>query len=119
MERENTRFTWKTFPDHTTETFKSLQAEEYFTDVTLVSDDHHQFKAHRVIISACSPYLKRVLLKNPHSHPLLFLRGAERSDLESILEFMYLGQISIKKYEIDMFLKIANEFELEGFNFQN
>ena len=50
-------------------------------------------------------------MNKPHSHPLLFLRGVERNDLESILDFMYFVQVSI-----DMFLKIANEFELEGLN---
>ena len=66
-----------------------------FTDVTLVSDDQIPFQAHRFVLSAFSPVLKNILLNNPHSHPLIFLRGVNHEDLYSILQFIYLGEASI------------------------
>ena len=61
---------WKTYPDKLVRVFKELGYKGYFADVTLVSDDQFQTKAHRV--------------NNPHSHPLLYLRGIKQTELQAI-----------------------------------
>ena len=33
-----------------------------YSDVTLVSDDQIEFKAHKSVLSACSPFMKDLLL---------------------------------------------------------
>ena len=48
---------WHTFSDHLKFMFKDLHQEGRYTDVTLVSDDQSQFKAHKIVLSACSPVL--------------------------------------------------------------
>ena len=40
--------------------FRSLKAEEDFVDVTL-SCEEHQYSAHKVVLSACSPYFRKLL----------------------------------------------------------
>ena len=74
MDDEKYDLKWKTYSDHLVGVFKDLGEEGHFADVTLVSDDQVQTKAHKVVLSACSPVLKTLLLNNPHSHPLLYLR---------------------------------------------
>ena len=44
-----------TFSDHLKLMFKDLYQEGSHSDVTLVSDDQTQFKAHKIVLSACSP----------------------------------------------------------------
>ena len=54
---------WQTFTDHLLLMFKDLYEEEKYSDVTLVCDDQTQFKAHKIVLSACSPVFK---ILNPH-----------------------------------------------------
>ena len=90
---------WKTFQNHLVGVFKDLGEEGHFSDVTLVSDDQIQTPAHKVVLSACSPVLKTLLVNNPHSHPLLYLRGIKQTELQAILKFMYLGLSNIHKFQ--------------------
>ena len=51
--------------------FKDIYQEEKYLDVTLVSDDQTQFKAHKIVLSACSPVFKYIIDTNPSQHPLI------------------------------------------------
>ena len=104
---------WKTFNDHLVEVFRNLGEEGHFADVTLVSDDQIQTKAHKVVLSACSPVLKTLLVNNPHSHPLLYLRGVNQSELKSILKFMYYGETQIFEARINEFVNLAKDLEIK------
>merc|ERR1712212_45176 len=101
------------FPDHLVEVFKNLGTEGHFADVTLVSDDQVQTKAHKVVLSACSPVLKTLLVNNPHSHPLLYLRGIKQTELQAILKFMYFGETQIFEKRINDFVSVAKDLEVK------
>ena len=104
---------WKTFNDHLVGVFKYLGEEGHFADVTLVSDDQIQTKAHKVVLSACSPVLKTLLVNNPHSHPLLYLRGIKQTELQAILKFMYFGETQIFENRINDFVSVAKDLEVK------
>jgi len=97
--------------------FKNLINETEFSDVTLACSDEKQIKAHKVILAACSPFFKKIFRKNPHQHPLLYLKGVTHRDLESILEFMYQGETKINKDHLDSFLSAAQELRVDGLIF--
>ena len=104
---------WHELPHHLVGTFKDLREEKHFADVTLVSDDQKQTQAHKVVLSACSPVLKTILLSNPHSCPILYLRGVKQRELQAILNYMYLGETEINEDSIQEFLSVAKDFALE------
>ena len=60
-----------------------LEEKDIF-DVTLASDDGVQIEAHKVILSASSPFFKEVLKNNKHPNPLLYLKGSSASSIEAI-----------------------------------
>ena len=113
MDSEQYDIKWKTFPDHLIEVFKELGEDGHFADVTLVSDDQIQTPAHKVVLSACSPVLKTLLVNNPHSHPLLYLRGIEQTELQAILQFMYFGETQIFQNRISQFGSVAKDLEVK------
>ena len=76
---------WDTFSDNLKLMFKDLYQEERYTEVMLVSDDQAQFKAHKFVLSACSPVFKKIIESNPSQHPLIYLRGIQSYEMESIL----------------------------------
>ena len=104
---------WRTFPEHAAQVFKDLGTEGNFADVTLVSDDHIQSPAHKVVISACSPVLKKLLINNPHSHPMLYLRGIKNSELQALIKFMYFGEVQMFEEQLKEFIDIAKDLKVE------
>ena len=104
---------WKTFPDHLLETFKHLGEEGHFADVTLVSDDEIQIPAHKMVLSACSPVLKSLLVNNPHKNFLLYLRGIKQSELQAIVNFMYYGETQVFESRINEFISVAQDLEIK------
>ena len=105
---------WATFSEHLQLVFKDLYQEGRYTDVTLVSDDQTQFKAHKIVLSACSPVFKKIIDSNPSQHPLIYLRGIQSYELESILQFMYLGEARFYQEGMGEFIKVAKDLEVEG-----
>jgi hypothetical protein len=103
---------WKTFKIHLVSSIGELRTKTKFTDVTLVSDDKAQFQAHKVVLSACSPVLKDLLLHNPHVHPIIYLRGVMQQELQSMLQLMYLGDVRIHQDRVKYFFNNANDLEL-------
>jgi len=79
---------WNDFESNISVAFRELREDKDFFDVTLACDDQ-QIQAHKVILSACSPFFRTILKRNPHAHPLLYLRSVKFSDLQSVLSFMY------------------------------
>merc|ERR1712208_226595 len=84
-----------------------------YTDVTLVSDDQTQFKAHKIVLSACSPVFKKIIDSNPSQHPLIYLRGVQSYEVESILQFMYLGEGRFYHERMGEFIKVAQDLEVK------
>ena len=82
---------WNDFEKNISSSFRELQEDKDFLDVTLACGDN-QLQAHKVILSACSPFFKNVLRRNQHQHPLLYLKGVSFRDMEAVLNFMYQGQ---------------------------
>merc|ERR1712150_254948 len=100
---------WHTFSEHLQVMFKDLYQEGRHTDVTLVSDDQTQFKAHKIVLSACSPVFKKIIDSNPSQHPLIYLRGVLSYEVESILQFMYLGEGRFYHERMGEIIKVAQE----------
>ena len=68
---------WQTFSEHLQLMLNDLHQDQLYSDVTLVSDDKTQFKAHKIVLSACSPVFKKIIDNNPSQHPLIYLRGIQ------------------------------------------
>jgi len=104
---------WNDFDTNISVALRELRDDKDFFDVTLACDDD-QIQAHKVILSACSPFFKNVLRRNPHQHPLLYLKGFKYTDLQSVLNFMYNGEVSIAQEELNSFLAVAEDLKVKG-----
>merc|ERR1719481_1970402 len=85
------------------ETIKALISDKEFTDVTLALGDGQQIEAHKVILSSCSSFFHDILVKHPHQHPLLYLKGVTYDQLRFILEFVYIGQTVVDEASLNDF----------------
>ena len=102
------------FKTFTADAFKDLLSEREFVNVTLVSDDDIEVSAHKVVLSASSPVFKRILLRNPHQHPLIYLSGVKHQELKGLINFMYLGQAEVSQVKLEVFMSLAARFQEKG-----
>merc|ERR1712130_801137 len=109
---------WNDFESNISVAFRELREEKDFFDVTLACDDS-QVQAHKVILSACSPFLRNILRRNPHQHPLLYLKGVKYTDLQSVLNFMYHGEVNVAQEELNSFLAVAEDLRVKGLTQNN
>ena len=107
---------WDYFQENVNTAFEDLRKDTDFTDVTLACEDGHQVEAHKVILSAASPFFRNLLKRNKHAHPLMNMRRMKSEDLLAIVDFLYYGEANIYQYNLDTFLNIAEELQLKGLN---
>ena len=96
---------WETYADHLRIMLHEMMKSDELTDVTLVSDDKHQFKAHKTVLSACSSVFKSINKSLPQNNSVIYLRGVQHQEVESILEFMYLGVAAIYQERMNYMLQ--------------
>ena len=113
MEQGELSLKWSIFHSNFESNLYEQYKESSSSDVTLVSDDKIIFQAHKVVLSASSIVIKNILLDNPHSNPVIFLRGVNHKDMKFLLQFMYRGEISIHAEQISSVLEKAKELQIE------
>ena len=113
---------WNSYSDHLRNMMKEMLMNDHFSDVTLVTEDKKHLKAHLNILSACSPFFKDILRKQNNS--MIYLRGIHFEEVESILQFIYLGKTSVQEEMLNEFLSVARSLEIKElsnayFNYSN
>ena len=115
MTKQNYKVEWDAYPDNLKRIMGDMMKTDDFTDVTLVSDDKKQIKAHRNILAACSPFFKNILQIEERNNHIIYLRGIQYSELELVLEFMYLGEATFDRERINEFVLVAKNLEIKEF----
>ena len=105
---------WNEFEVSAANSFKNLWSNKNFTDVTLASEDDHQIRAHKVILSSCSLFFSKILLRNPHANPLIYLKGIRYKELELVMKFIYFGQCQVNEKNLEIFLATGKALEIQG-----
>ena len=94
--QEKYNLTWHNYSDHCKQILQDLITTNDFSDVTLVTEDKRQIKAHRNILGACSPVFRNILQIDPfNNHPVIYLKGIQHFEMEPIIQFMYQGETTI------------------------
>ena len=105
---------WNKFSETAERAFRDLGSSGDFSDVTLAAADGKLVEAHKVILSTCSPVLKTILIKISNSHPCLYMKGMSFEDINLLLKFVYTGEVTLEKENLDSFLENANELQIAG-----
>jgi len=113
MSSEKFCLRWNDFESNISVAFRELRDDKDFFDVTLACEDE-QIQAHKVILSACSPFFRQILRRNAHQHPLLYLKGVKYTDVQSVLNFMYHGEVNVAQEDLNSFLAVAEELRVKG-----
>jgi len=93
-----------------------MMTSNELTDVTLVSEDKKQFKAHKVVLSASSTVFKSIISENYSTNSVIYLRGILSYEIESILQFIYLGKATFYQERMNEFLQVGKNLEIKEIN---
>jgi Cys2His2 zinc finger developmental/cell cycle regulator len=104
---------WNNHQHNLLSVFEDLLHHEAFVDVTLACDGL-QLKAHKMVLSACSPYFQSMLYGTPDRHPIIFLRDVRYHEMKALLEFMYRGEVSVDQDNLSSLLKVAEGLKIKG-----
>ena len=113
MSSEKFCLRWNDFERNISAAFRDIREDKEFFDITIACEDE-QLQAHKVILSACSPFFKNVLRRNQHQHPLLYLKGVSYRDMEAVLNFMYHGEVNVAQDDLNSFLQVAEDLRVKG-----
>ena len=104
---------WNNHQHNLLSVFEDLLNHEAFVDVTLACEGL-QLKAHKMVLSACSPYFQSLLYNTPDRHPIVFLRDVRYNEMKALLEFMYRGEVSVDQENLSSLLKVAEGLKIKG-----
>lgn len=82
-------------------------------DVTLAAEGR-LLRAHKMVLSACSPYFQALFIGHPDKHPIVILKDVPYCDMKSLLDFMYRGEVSVDQDRLTAFLKVAESLRIKG-----
>ncbi|XP_065351859.1 protein tramtrack, beta isoform-like isoform X2 [Cloeon dipterum] len=115
MEDDSEQFSlrWNNFHTNMSSGFQELLEDKSLVDVTLACEGQY-IQAHRAVLTVCSPYFKALFKVNPNNHPIIILKDVSFTDLKSILQFMYRGEVNVKQDDLNTFLKTAEVLKVKG-----
>jgi hypothetical protein len=92
---------------------ETLYSHQSLVDVSISCTDGI-LKAHRIILSACSPYFESIFRDSYCKHPVLILKGVTSREMQALLKFMYKGSVEVLDSDIQSFMYTANELKIRG-----
>ena len=113
MDQEKFDITWHAHTDHLREMLRDMISTTELTDVTLVSEDKEQFKTHKIVLCASSPVFKSIVNDIQSTNPVIYLKGIQSNEIESILKFLYLGQVTISQGRMNEFYSVAESLGIK------
>ncbi|XP_057662486.1 protein bric-a-brac 1-like isoform X2 [Diorhabda carinulata] len=118
MEGEQFSLCWNNFHANLSSGFHTLFKDEDLVDVTLAAEGKF-LKAHKTVLSVCSPFFKDLFRVNPCKHPIVILPDVNYNALCSLLQFMYQGEVSVSQEEIPTFMRVAEMLKVKGLTDNN
>lgn len=113
MAGEQFSLCWDNFHSNMSSGLSSLYKTEDLVDVTLAAEGRY-LKAHKMVLSVCSPYFRELFQVNPCKHPIVFLKDVSYNALSNLLEFMYQGEVKVSQDDLGTFIKTAEALKIKG-----
>jgi len=93
--------------------FDTLLENGTLVDCTLAAEGRY-LNAHKVVLSACSPYFESLLSQNYDKHPIFILKDVKFQELKAMMDYMYRGEVNISQDQLGALLKAAESLQIKG-----
>ncbi|XP_037292952.1 zinc finger and BTB domain-containing protein 44 isoform X2 [Manduca sexta] len=108
---------WNNHLQNLSQLFTTIYSSSALADVTLSCRDG-TLKAHKLVLSACSPYFEQIFKDNPCQHPIVILKGIPFSEINLLVEFMYKGSVDVQELDLQSLMHTASELEIRGLAYE-
>lgn len=112
-EQEHYSLRWNNHQNHILRAFDALLQTKTLVDVTLVCAET-SIRAHKVVLSACSPFFQNVFAENPCKHPVIVLKDYPGWVVQAIVDFMYRGEISVPQERLQTLIQAGESLQIRG-----
>ncbi|XP_014598675.1 PREDICTED: protein abrupt [Polistes canadensis] len=111
---------WNSFGINLATAFSNLFESDRLADVTLFCEGV-TFKAHKLILAACSKHFQELFEGTPPSPAglIVILDGTSADNMRSLLEFMYRGEVHVSQDSLSSFLKAAECLQVKGLSIEH
>ena len=103
---------WPEFQDFILQSRVDLYNKKPYSDVTLISHEKVQFKAHKVILGLASSVFDKIFLRRKEANVTIWLKDIMEKELTAILQFIYLGQAAVDEERLGHFVKAAKYLQM-------
>uniref|UniRef100_A0A034VU47 Longitudinals lacking protein, isoforms H/M/V n=1 Tax=Bactrocera dorsalis TaxID=27457 RepID=A0A034VU47_BACDO len=93
--------------------FDTLLENQTLVDCTLAAEGKF-LKAHKVVLSACSPFFATLLQQQYDKHPIFILKDVKYQELRAMMDYMYRGEVNISQDQLAALLKAAESLQIKG-----
>ncbi|XP_068892666.1 longitudinals lacking protein, isoforms H/M/V isoform X20 [Tenebrio molitor] len=93
--------------------FDTLLENGTLVDCTLAAEGKC-LNAHKVVLSACSPFFEALLSRHYDKHPILILKDVKFQELKAMMDYMYRGEVNISQDQLGALLKAAESLQIKG-----
>ncbi|XP_045105142.1 longitudinals lacking protein, isoforms H/M/V-like isoform X3 [Portunus trituberculatus] len=90
-----------------------VRGKQTYTDATLACEGKF-FPVHKLVMSTCSDYFAEIFEKTPCKNPVVVLKDIKKSDLEALLDYMYIGEVDVRQSELAGLIKAAECLRIKG-----
>lgn len=104
---------WNNHQNHILRAFDALLQTKTLVDVTLVCAET-SIRAHKMVLSACSPFFQRVFAETPCKHPVIVLKDFRGWVVQAIVDFMYRGEISVPQERLQTLIQAGESLQVRG-----
>lgn len=105
--------TWNNHSSTFCKTISSLRIKERYTDVTITCEGKF-YQVHKFVLATCSEYFEKIFQETPCKHPVIVLRDVSCDELEALLNYMYIGSVSVAQNDLSRLIKVAELFQIKG-----
>lgn len=112
-QQEHYSLRWNNHQSHILGAFDALLQSKTLVDVTLVCAET-SIRAHKVVLSACSPFFQRVFSETPCKHPVIVLKDFRGWVVQAIVDFMYRGEISVPQERLQILIQAGESLQVRG-----
>ncbi|XP_055379939.1 longitudinals lacking protein, isoforms J/P/Q/S/Z isoform X1 [Condylostylus longicornis] len=104
---------WNNHQNTLISNFDKLLENGTLVDCTLAAEGQF-LKAHKVVLSACSPYFANLLKEQYDKHPIFILKDVKYQELRAMMDYMYRGEVNISQDQLAALLKAAESLQIKG-----
>ncbi|XP_076682702.1 uncharacterized protein LOC143376352 isoform X12 [Andrena cerasifolii] len=104
---------WNNHQSTLIQNFDTLLESGTLVDCTLAAEGQY-LKAHKVVLSACSPYFEGLLSEHYDKHPVFILKDVKFKELKAMMDYMYRGEVNISQDQLAALLKAAESLQIKG-----